>query len=124
MDKDTELRVMLYSKISFKLFQMMIENNEKKMINMETLIRNNAEAEYGCPVAYTYTFDEIRELVGGCGINIEKIWKTHIFSYDIDNYKKNIYVKNNYWDGVDDKIFKIMEKELGWHTLFIANLTR
>lgn len=63
MDEDTELRVMLYSKISYKLFWVMMENDVHKMSNMEDLIRQNAEAQYNCPVAYTYTFGEIRDLV-------------------------------------------------------------
>lgn len=120
MDADTELRVMLYSKISYKLFWVMMENDVHKMSNMEDLIRQNAEAQYNCPVAYTYTFEEIKEMVGNYGINVEKIWKDHIFTYDIPSYHKNIYVKDRYWEGVDETLFKQFEKELGWHTMVIA----
>jgi 2-polyprenyl-3-methyl-5-hydroxy-6-metoxy-1,4-benzoquinol methylase len=119
MDKDTELRVMLYSKISYKMFWVMMENGIKDLNNAE-LIRNNAEAEYGCPVAYTYTFDEIEKMLGKYGIKIEKIWKDHIFMWDIPSYKNNIYIKDDYWKNVNDELFKAYERELGWHTLFIA----
>ena len=121
MNKNTELRVMLYSKISYKLFWVMMENNIREISDMETLIRKNAEAQYDCPVAYTYTFDEIKDMLLKTNIKVEKIWKDHIFSYDIENYKKNIYIKDNYWKNVDNKLFKQFEKELGWHTLVIAN---
>lgn len=120
MDEDTELRVMLYSKISYKLFWVMMENDVHKMSNMEDLIRQNAEAQYNCPVAYTYTFGEIRDLVSKHGIEVEKIWKDHIFTYDIPNYKKNIYTKDRYWKDVDPMLFKQFEEELGWHTLVVA----
>lgn len=120
MNKNTELRVMLYSKISYKLFWVMMENNIREISDMETLIRKNAEAQYDCPVAYTYTFDEIKDMLLKIGIRVEKIWKDHIFSYDIENYKKNIYVKDNYWKNVDEKLFKQFEKELGWHTMVIS----
>jgi len=120
INKDTELRFMLYSKISYKLFWVMMENDIKEINDMENLIRKNAEAQYNCPVAYTYTFDEIKDMLISVGIKVKKIWKDHIFSYDIENYKKNIYVKDKYWKNVDEKLFKQFEKELGWHTMVIA----
>jgi 2-polyprenyl-3-methyl-5-hydroxy-6-metoxy-1,4-benzoquinol methylase len=120
MNRDTELRVMLYSKISYKLFWVMMENNIREITDMENLIRKNAEAQYDCPVAYTYTFDEIEDMLLKVGIKVEKIWKDHIFTYDIENYKKNIYVKDRYWKDVDDKLLKQFEKELGWHTMLIG----
>jgi ubiquinone/menaquinone biosynthesis C-methylase UbiE len=119
MDTDTELRVMLYSKISYKMFWVMMENGIKDLNNAE-LIRKNAEAQYGCPVAYTYTFDEIENMVKRYGINIEKIWKDHIFTWDIGSYKNNVYIKDEYWKNVDDKLLTEYERDLGWHTLFIA----
>lgn len=121
MNKDTELRVMLYSKVSFKLFWIMMENDVKEINKgVNYLVRQNAEAQFGCPVAYTYTFDEIRDMISKYGISIENIWKDHIFSYDIENYKNNIYIKDMYWKNVDEKLFKEFEKDLGWHTLFVA----
>ena len=117
---DTELRVMLYSKISYKLFWIMMEHDIKHMSNMEDMVRKNAEAQYNCPVAYTYTFDEVRELLNKHGIQVESIWKDHIFTYDIDNYKKNVYIKDKYWNDVDEKLLKQFEKELGWHTMIVA----
>ena len=120
MGKNTELRIMLYSKISYKLFWIMMENNVKHISSMETLIRDNSEAQYGCPVSYTFTFDEIQKILLNAGITVKKIWKDHIFTYNIPEYKKNIYVKDQYWKNVDDKLLKQFEKDIGWHTLVIA----
>jgi hypothetical protein len=121
MNESTELRVMLYSKISYKLFWVMMENNIREMNDMGNLIRKNAEAQYDCPVAYTYTFDEIEDMLLKVGVKVEKIWKDHIFSYDIKNYKKNIYIKDKYWTNVGEKLFKQFEKELGWHIMVIGH---
>ncbi len=120
MNDDSELRIMLYSKISFKLFSIMMENKIKKIDNIQNLVRKNAEAQYDCPVAYTYTFDEIKNMVEKYNIKIEKIWKDHIFIYNIPEYKKNIYIRNEYWDNVDDKLLEQFKKELGWHTMVIC----
>jgi len=120
MDPFTELRMMLYSKISYKLFWVMMENNVKKIQDMETLIRKNAEAQYNCPVAYTFTFEEIDSMLKKCNMKIRNIWKDHIFTWNIPEYKKNIYKKDKYWDGVPDELFKQFERELGWHTMVVA----
>lgn len=120
MNTNTELRVMLYSKISYKLFWVMMENNIKEMSNMEDLIRKNAEAQFDCPVAHTYTFEEIKYILTINNLEVKNIWKDHIFTYDIENYKKNIYVKDQYWKNVNDGLLKQFEKELGWHTMVIA----
>lgn len=122
MYENTELRVMLYSKISYKLFWVMMENNIKKIQNMESLIRKNAEAQYNCPVAYTYTFDEIRNMLEKYGIKVRNIWKDHIFTWNIPEYKKGIYKKDKYWEGVSKDLFKQFEKELGWHTMIVARI--
>lgn len=123
MHSESELRIMLYSKISFKLFWLMMENNIKELENWHDLIRLNSEAQYGCPYTYTYTFNDIKELFTSYGIGISKIYKDHIFQYDIDKYKNNIYEKDNYWKNVDEKTIKSFENELGWHTMVIGRLT-
>lgn len=122
MDKNTELRIMLYSKISFKMIQMMFEYNTKDLNDID-LIRNNAEAQYGCPVAYTYLQQEIKDMLNKYNIQTTKIWKDHIFIWNIDDYKNNIYTKNEYWKNMDDTLLKEYEKILGWHTLVIAKLS-
>lgn len=122
MHKDSELRIMVYSKISWKLFWLMMENNIKSMGSMDNLIRIYSEAQVGSPVTFTYTFNEITNLLNEHGFQVSKIWKDHIFTYDVDNYKNNIYIKDNYWKDFDEELFKEFEKELGWHTMVIANL--
>lgn len=116
-----ELRCMLYSRFSYKLFWIMNETNSWNFDDTDSLIRTYSEAQIGCPVTHTYTFDEIRELVGS-KFTVENIWKDHIFKWDIASYKQNIFTPDRAFKNVPDQYFKQMEKELGWHTMVICKL--
>lgn len=113
-----ELRIMMYSKISFKMFWIMKEINDWDFSRASEIIAKYSEAQTGSPVTYTYTFDELADLLQP--LQIEKIWKDHIFCWDIEPYKRHEYVKEKMWQGVSDEFFRAMEKELGWHTLAIS----
>ncbi|ELR16952.1 methyltransferase [Acanthamoeba castellanii str. Neff] len=115
-----ELRVMLYSKVSFKLFFLMKETGEWDFSKMDQLIAKYSEAQTGCPVTYTYTFDDVRRLLEG--FEVVEMTKDHIFPWKIDDYKQHRYVKEDYWKDVDEATFRQLEQELGWHTLVRARL--
>lgn len=117
---DGEARIMLYSKVSFKMFEIMKDYNRWDMSEIKETIELQSEAQYGCPVTYTYSFNEIRSILQKYQFKEKKIWKDHIFIWDIENYKQNKFVKNEYWKNVDDKEIKQWAKELGWHTMIIA----
>jgi ubiquinone/menaquinone biosynthesis C-methylase UbiE len=113
-----ELRLMLYSKVSYKLFWVMHEEGAWDMGRMDELIAKNSEAQTGCPVTYTYTFDEVRRLLDG--FEILDIHKAHIFTWEVEAYRRYEYKKDAVWAGVGDERFRELEKELGWHTLVQA----
>lgn len=114
-----ELRIMVYSKISYKLFWAMHTFDKWDMGCMNETIREYAEAQHGCPYAETYTFDEIKELLSPW-YEIIDIHKDHIFKWDIDKYINKEYEIDSTWKNVSEKNFKSLEKELGWHTLVQA----
>lgn len=116
----SEFRLMLYSKVSYKLFWIMHEEGCWDMSRIDELVAKNSEAQTGCPVTYTYTFDEVRQLLSG--FEVMDIGKTHIFTWDIEAYKQYKYVKDQAWAKVSDEQFALLEKELGWHTLVRAKL--
>jgi SAM-dependent methyltransferase len=120
MSASSELRIMLYSKVSYKLFWVMREEGVWDMSRMDEIIQRNSEAQTGCPVTYTYTFDEVRELLSS--FEIIDIRKAHIFTWDIEAYKRYEYKKDPAWAGVDEVRLSQLEKELGWHTLIKAKL--
>ncbi|MBF0239021.1 MAG: class I SAM-dependent methyltransferase [SAR324 cluster bacterium] len=117
---ESELRIMVYSKVSYKLFWIMHEEGIWDMGKMDTLVAKNSEAQTGCPVTYTYTFDEIRELLNG--FDVVSLHKTHIFTWDISAYNKYQYIKDPAWTNVNDEQLRKLEKELGWHTLVKAKI--
>lgn len=120
MTGDSELRLMLYSKVSYKLFWIMKEEGIWDMGRLDELIARNSEAQTGCPVTYTYTFNEARALLAG--FEILEMRKSHIFTWDVTAYKKYEYVKDPAWAGVSDGQLAELEKELGWHLLIRARL--
>jgi len=113
-----ELKIMVYSKVSYKLFFLMRETGVWDFGKMDKLIATYSEAQTGCPVTYTYTFEECHDLLKGFEINA--LSKDHIFCWDIDEYKKYKYVKEACWKNLPEEQFCKLEKELGWHTLITA----
>ena len=119
---DGEFRFMVYSKWSYKLFWMMNTYDDFEWNfdnNLNNKIAKYSEAQTGCPQTLTYTFDDIEKLLKPY-FKITKIWKEHIFSFDIEEYKKHNYVKSTEFKNMDAIDFECMEKELGWHTMVIC----
>ena len=79
------------------------------------------EAQYGCPVAYTYTEDEVYELLGD-QFDVLSIERDHIFPYQIEPYKKGEYIKEPWFETMPNDMFEVLEKKLGWHLLITAKL--
>ena len=100
--KKTIIKIMLYSKNSYK--QIMINNNLDQF-----------EKAKGVPIANSFNRYEIKKLFEK--FKIIKLEKDHIFPYIIKYYKKNRYIKQKWFRYMPNKIFKSLEKNLGWHTL-------
>ena len=106
MNKDSTLKIMLYASESWKNY--MIEAGY-----------DQPEAQYGCPIANTYTKDEVRKLLDGFDVTIEQY---HIFPYQIEPYKRGEFVKQPWFEAMPDEIFEVLKKNLGWHLLITAKL--
>jgi ubiquinone/menaquinone biosynthesis C-methylase UbiE len=122
MHADSELRLMVYAKASYKAFWIMKEENVWDMGRLDELIARNSEAQTGCPVTYSYTHDGVRQLLQG--FDVLESTKAHIFTWDIDTYKRYEYQKDAAWAGISDAELADLEKELGWHMLVRAKLAR
>ena len=107
MSKESELRIMLYAKNSWKNF--MIEAN-----------LDQPEAQNGCPIAFTYTDSEVANLLNG--FEILNITQDHIFPYVIEKYIKQEYEAEPWFKNMPEQMFKQLEKKLGWHLLISAKL--
>jgi 2-polyprenyl-3-methyl-5-hydroxy-6-metoxy-1,4-benzoquinol methylase len=108
MTAASELRLMLYAKNSWK--NIMIEANY-----------DQPEAQTGCPIAFTYTPDEVRNLLNG--FNVLEIRQDHIFPFVIEKYVKYEYEIVPWFSAMPKDMFAALEKSLGWHMLVAARLS-
>ena len=107
MNENSVLKIMLYAKDSWKNY--MIESGF-----------DQPEAQYGCPIANTYTKQEVINLLDG--YEVLSIEQDHIFPYQVEPYKKGEYIKQPWFDSMPPEMFRTLEKNLGWHLLITAKL--
>lgn len=118
-----ELRCMLYSKFSYKLFWLMKEYESWNFSTADSLVQTYSEAQSGCPVTYTFTGEEVAALLPA-SLEVSKIWKDHIFIWKIDPYKQGIFEAEDTFKNLDPEYFRKLKQELGWHTLVVARKTK
>ena len=102
-DKNTEIKIMLYAKNSYKKF----------LLN-DTNYRY--EAQKGCPVVYTVSDDDVNNLVKKKFKIIEK-YQDFIFPYKIKPYKENKFIKIDHFKFMPKKIFNLLQKNIGEHMM-------
>ena len=107
MNENSVLKIMLYAKDSWKNY----------MIDAGL---DQPEAQYGCPIANTYTKQDVVKLLDG--YEVLSIEQDHIFPYQIEPYKKGKYIKQPWFDAMPIGMFETLEKNLGWHLLITAKL--
>jgi len=120
MTSDSEFRLMLYSRVSYKLFWIMHREGVWNMGDIDRIIARSSEAASGCPVTYTYTPERVTELLEG--YRVLDISKRHIFTWDVEAYRRHEYKKDAAWANVSDAELAELERELGWHLLIRATL--
>ena len=120
MNNETEFKLMLYHKGAFKVLQILEEYNFD-YYKAESLIAKHSEAQTGCPVTYTYSKDEITDILNEVGLEVVDIKISHIFPYKIEEYKNYNYVKEDIWN-MPEETFKIFESKYGWHLLINCKL--
>ena len=107
MNKDSLLKIMLYAKDSWK----------SAMIRADL---DQPEAQYGCPIANTYNFQDVQNLLKG--FRITGCEQRHIFPYRIEPYKKGLFIKEPWFEAMPDNVFNALQFQLGWHLLITAKL--
>lgn len=115
---ETEIRLMLYSKYSWKVLWIIFKYGKGKFWKIKEIIPKYSEAQEGCPVTYVFSFTDIQKLLKD--FEILEIKKDHIFPYKIDKYIKYEYEKVWYFRYMPKFLFRWLEKNLGWHTLVKA----
>lgn len=107
MGPESEFRLMLYSKYSWKSLMILLGLDQ-------------SEAQSGCPIAKHYSFKNIRELLND--YHICKMYKEHIFQYRIDKYIRYEYKIVPWFKWMPSKWFVFLKRHLGWHTLICCKL--
>lgn len=115
---DGQIRMMVYSKVSYKLFYLMKEMGIWDFSQLDELISGYSEAQSGCPITYSYTYEGARKLFAA--FDIIDMTKAHIFPWNIQKYIAYEYEKEDCFKGISDELFQELESELGWHMLIKA----
>lgn len=110
MNSNSEFRMMVYA-----------ENSWKNAMIKAGL--DQPEAQYGCPIANTYTSIEIEKALSEAGFSVIDLKQDHVFPYVIEEYKKYNYVREPWFDAMTPEMFRAIEKQLGWHLLIKSKLS-
>jgi SAM-dependent methyltransferase len=101
-----ELRIMLYARDSWKA----------AMIDAGL---DQPEAQSGCPIALTFTEDDIRALLQDLFVPVE-MWQDHIFPYIVEKYVRYEYEPQPWFAAMPPAVFHALERRFGWHYLVVA----
>lgn len=122
IDRDSEVRIMVYSRYSWKALWVTMTYGRGQFWKVKDLIRRYSEAQEGSPVTFTYSGDDLRRLFAQHGLRITEIYKDHIFPYVIPKYVQYEYEYEWYFRWLPAPVFRWLEKRLGWHTMVVAKL--
>ena len=107
MTGDSEFRLMMYAKDSWKAA--MIEAG-----------LDQPEAQSGCPIAFTYSDQELSDLLDD--YEILEMRKDHIFPYVVEDYVRYVYTPEPWFKAMPPTMFRSLEKSMGWHKLVRCRL--
>ena len=120
LDPGGEFRMMVYNRFSWKAFWIIMTYGRGQFWKWKELIPKHSEAQTGCPITHTYTRSSVTTLLEDAGFIVESVSVDHIFPYRIKDYKEYRYVKEWYWRILPKRIFRWLEKHVGWHLLTVA----
>jgi 2-polyprenyl-3-methyl-5-hydroxy-6-metoxy-1,4-benzoquinol methylase len=114
------LKLMVYHRRSWKVFWILATHGRGRFWKTDELVATHSEAQTGCPVTFTYTRREARELVERSGFRVDELWVDHVFPYRLRDYVEYRYVKEPYFRWMPGSFFRAFERRFGWHLLVNA----
>ena len=114
------VKIMVYNRYSWKVFWILMTYGKGQFWRLAEMVARHSEAETGCPVTYTYTKRELRELLERHGFRVKQMRVEHIFPYRIRDYVQYRYVKEWYFRWMPEALFRAIEHLLGWHLCVTA----
>jgi ubiquinone/menaquinone biosynthesis C-methylase UbiE len=116
----TTVKIMVYHRRSYKVGWILLAEGKGQFWKLSDLVAKNSEAQTGCPVTYTYTRSEGRELLELHGFHVTDVRVEHVFPYRIRDYLEYRYVKKLYFRWLPRRLFRAFERQFGWHLLVTA----
>lgn len=117
---DTTVKVMVYHRWSWKVLWILLTYGGGRFWDLERLVAQYSEARTGSPVTYTYSRKSARDLFESHGFEVNDLWVDHIFPYQIPEYVEYQYVKEWYWRLMPHPLFRLLERQFGWHLCLTA----
>jgi SAM-dependent methyltransferase len=102
-----EFRMMLYAKDSWK--DAMIEAGF-----------DQPEAQSGCPIALTYTRQQVHHLLEPAGFQVVSMRQDHIFPFVVEKYIHYDYELQPWFAAMPREMLRALEHRFGWHMLIVA----
>jgi len=118
------LKLMVYNRRSWKVFWILAFEGRGRFWNADELIAKHSEAQTGCPITFTYTRREARELVERSGFAVKDVWVDHVFPYRVRDYVDYRYVREPYFRWMPEPLFRAFERRFGWHLMIDAEAPR
>jgi SAM-dependent methyltransferase len=116
----TTVKIMVYHRRSWKVLWILLTEGRGRFWRLGELVAKNSEAQTGCPITYTYSRGEGRELLQRHGFHARNVAVDHIFPYRIRDYVQYRYVREFYFRWMPSALFHALEKRLGWHLCITA----
>ncbi len=118
--KGTILKIMVYNFYSWKVLSILLANFWR-LKSPTQLIADNSEAQFGCPVTYTYTKASIRKILNKTGWAVGQVDVRHIFPYKVSFYRKHQYVYTFPIRFLPRALFNKLQELIGWHLCVTAS---
>jgi 2-polyprenyl-3-methyl-5-hydroxy-6-metoxy-1,4-benzoquinol methylase len=116
------LKLMIYHRRSWKVFSVVAAQGHGRFWKTDELVAEHSEAQTGCPVTFSYTRREARELVERSGFEVQDLSVDHVFPYRVRDYVEYRYVKEPYFRWMPEPLFRAFERRFGWHLLVTAEV--
>ena len=116
------VKVMVYHRSSWKVLWILLTYGKGQFWRLDEHIARHAEAQTGCPIAYTYSKEGVRQLLSP--LKVTEVFAEHIFPYRISDYVEYRYVRNWYWRWMPQPLFRWFERHFGWHLCATATAAR
>jgi 2-polyprenyl-3-methyl-5-hydroxy-6-metoxy-1,4-benzoquinol methylase len=111
----TTVKIMVYHRRSWKVLWILLSEGKGQFWKLNELIATNSEAQTGCPITYSYSRKEGRELLERHGLEVKEVGVDHVFPYRIADYVKYRYVREWYFRWMPTGMFRAFERRFGWH---------